>query len=100
MLERLTVRNYRGLRDLTIEGLGRINVFTGKNNAGKTTLLEAIWLLCGAANARMAANQHVIRARGGGKSPGSWAETYWKPLFIGVGHDQDTRSFRSPFRSG
>ncbi len=81
MLERLTVRNYRGLHDLTIEGLGRINVFTGKNNAGKTTLLEAVWLLCGAANARMAANQHVIRHQGRSKSPTSWAETYWKPLF-------------------
>ena len=81
MLERLTVRNYRGLHDLTIKDLGRINVFTGRNNAGKTSLLEALWLLCGAANARMAANSYVIRNRDRGKPPTSWAETYWRPLF-------------------
>ena len=97
MFERLTIRNYRGLNDLTIQGLGGINVFTGKNNAGKTTLLEAIWLLCGAGNARMAANKHVIRDQDRAKSPRSWAETYWKPLFseLDTNRDPEVSGFHS-----
>ncbi len=50
MLERLHVRKFRGLHDLKVKGLGRVNVVAGRNNAGKTTLLEAIFLLTGAAN--------------------------------------------------
>ena len=39
------VEGYRGLSDLTLENLGRINLIVGMNNAGKTSLLEAIYLL-------------------------------------------------------
>lgn len=36
--------NYRCFKDLTIEPLQRVNLIVGKNNVGKTALLEAIWL--------------------------------------------------------
>lgn len=42
----LLVSNYKRLQDLKISKLSRINLFTGINNSGKTTLLEAIYLLC------------------------------------------------------
>ena len=45
MPERLStfgVRGFRALNHLDIEGLGAVNLFVGKNNTGKTTLLEAI----------------------------------------------------------
>jgi AAA15 family ATPase/GTPase len=42
----LLVSNYKLLQDLKISKLSRINLFTGINNSGKTTLLEAIYLLC------------------------------------------------------
>ena len=48
MLERLHIRNYRVFNDLTINQLSRINLIAGKNNSGKTSLLEAIFLLSGA----------------------------------------------------
>lgn len=44
-LDRLSVKNFRSLNDLTIEGLGRVNVFVGRNNSGKSTILDAIELL-------------------------------------------------------
>ena len=84
MLERLHVRNFRGLSDVTVDKLSRINLVTGRNNAGKTTLLEAILLLVGAANARMAFNPHVIRGWKQGMPPRWVADTYWKPLFSGL----------------
>ena len=42
ILNSLEVRNYRAFRDLKIERLGRVNLLVGKNNVGKTSLLEAI----------------------------------------------------------
>jgi AAA15 family ATPase/GTPase len=44
-LDRLSVKNFRALDDLTLEGLGRVNVFVGRNNSGKSTILDAIELL-------------------------------------------------------
>lgn len=42
MLESLEIKNYRNLKHLQIEELGRVNLITGKNNTGKSSLLEAI----------------------------------------------------------
>lgn len=44
MLQSLEIKNYRNLKDLKINSLSRINLITGKNNTGKSTLLEAISL--------------------------------------------------------
>ena len=44
ILNSLEVRNFRAFRDLKIERLGRVNLLVGKNNVGKTCLLEAIHL--------------------------------------------------------
>ena len=41
----IEVENYRGISGLVLEDPGRINVIAGVNNAGKTSLLEAIYLL-------------------------------------------------------
>ena len=45
MLRSLTIQNFRGFRDLTIGPLGRVNLIAGKNNTGKSSVLEAIYLL-------------------------------------------------------
>ena len=41
----MTIQHYRKLQHLHIQHLNRINIFAGKNNSGKTTLLEAVYLL-------------------------------------------------------
>lgn len=45
MLKSLHIKNFRDLRDLTIEPLKRVNLITGQNNTGKTGVLEALVLL-------------------------------------------------------
>jgi predicted ATPase len=42
MLDSLYVKNYRVLKELKIDSLSRVNLVTGKNNTGKSTILEAI----------------------------------------------------------
>lgn len=41
----LHIESYKKLRNLTLSKISRINLFAGFNNSGKTTLLEAIYLL-------------------------------------------------------
>lgn len=42
MLRRLIIENFRVFNHLEIKNLCQVNLITGKNNTGKTTLLEAI----------------------------------------------------------
>ena len=42
MLDAIDIKNYRTLNDIRLTALGRVNLITGKNNTGKSTLLEAI----------------------------------------------------------
>ena len=44
MLTSLEIKNFRAFSHLVIERLGRVNLIVGKNNVGKTTLLEALQL--------------------------------------------------------
>jgi len=43
--ESLSIQQYKIFKDFTIDKLNRINIFAGFNNTGKTTLLEAIYIL-------------------------------------------------------
>ena len=48
MLETLAIRGFRGFESYRLTGLTRVNLLVGKNNCGKTSVLEAIELLvCG-----------------------------------------------------
>lgn len=44
MLNSLKIENYRNLKCLEIEKLGRVNLILGKNNTGKSSVLEAVAL--------------------------------------------------------
>lgn len=46
----LTIEGFRALRKLTIKGLGRVNLITGRNNTGKSSVLEALRLLASEAS--------------------------------------------------
>ncbi len=41
------IQSFRGIKNLEIKDLSRVNVFLGQNNSGKSSILEAIFLLTG-----------------------------------------------------
>lgn len=43
-IKNILIKNYRGIKNLTINDLNKINIFVGPNNSGKTSILEAIGL--------------------------------------------------------
>lgn len=42
MLRSLSIKNFRVLKDFSADGLGAINLIVGKNNSGKSSVLEAL----------------------------------------------------------
>ena len=44
MYTRFSIDNFRQFDRLTVDNISRVNLVAGRNNAGKTTLLEALWL--------------------------------------------------------
>ena len=86
MLKSVTIRNFRVFGDLSVDKLSRVNLIAGRNNAGKTSLLEALFLLSGGGNPQMAFNSNVVR---GPELPVSGPremlrEMYWRPMFTAL----------------
>lgn len=42
MYESVHIRGFRGLQDVRFDALRRVNLIVGRNNSGKTSLLEAL----------------------------------------------------------
>jgi AAA15 family ATPase/GTPase len=62
MLDSLEIQNYRNFKHLRIEKLGRVNLIIGKNNTGKTSLLEAVSLYVG--TDKFGALKEILTLRG------------------------------------
>ena len=45
-IQNLHINSFRGLKDLHLSELGFVNILVGKNNSGKTSVLEAISIAC------------------------------------------------------
>jgi len=65
MFKVLELANFRGFEQARLAGLARINVFTGLNGSGKTSILEAAFLISGGANAGLAASLYGFRGESG-----------------------------------
>jgi AAA15 family ATPase/GTPase len=60
-LKYLKITNFRGFDSLEIDGFSKINLFVGKNNVGKTSILESIFLLLGTSNPMLPSNINSFR---------------------------------------
>jgi len=85
MLNSLYIKNFRNLEELTIESLGRVNLITGKNNTGKSSVLEAVALLATKGNVRLLLD--IIQNRG----------SFTKPINQTNPEDANIKTFASIF---
>ena len=82
MLDHLSICHFRGFRALKMERLARVNLIAGKNGAGKTSLLEALFLLAGAGNINLFPQLQALWGLGSNvESVPLMGETAWAPLF-------------------
>lgn len=59
----IEISNFRGIDHLEINGFKNLNVFVGANNVGKTSVLEAIFMLSGMSNPLMPTRINSLRAQ-------------------------------------
>ena len=81
MYKSFRVQNFRGFKDLRLDDMARVNLIAGKNNTGKSALLEAIFTNTGEYDAFRLLRATEVNL---GESDGS----EWEPLF----HNLDTNS--------
>jgi len=60
-VESLHLRDFRNLKDLTLNPRPGVNVIWGDNGQGKTNLVEGIWLFTGGRSLRGSAQSELIR---------------------------------------
>lgn len=60
-LQSLSIRNLRNIADITLEPGPRFNIIAGANGSGKTSILEAIYLLGRGRSFRSAYSKRIIR---------------------------------------
>lgn len=85
MYSEFEISHFRGISHLKVQGLSLINLIVGRNNSGKTSLLEAVFLLGGGADARLPST--LGQLRGQQVVPQS-IEAVWRPLFYQLRSDQ------------
>ncbi|HLM44451.1 MAG TPA: ATP-binding protein [Myxococcaceae bacterium] len=75
------IENFRGIERLEVSGLGRVNLIIGRNNAGKTAMMEAIWMAgCAEDAARALVTLQQLRRP---DMPLEDFDGFWRPIFRG-----------------
>ena len=84
----LSIKGFRGIRELHIPKLGRVTLITGKNNVGKSSILEALRLYVSNAS------PYVLDAILASREENVWGEDAWgftnpSPLFCRFSSSED-----------
>lgn len=61
MFDKIEIERFRGIRYAFIEGFKQINLFFGKNNCGKSSLLESLFLASGLSNPLLPVHVNFMR---------------------------------------
>lgn len=78
MITRFKVSGFKGLKPLELPKLTRVSLLGGRNNVGKTSVLEALFMFFDRLNPQMILRQYAWR--GVGVIPLE-AEAMWAPIF-------------------
>ena len=61
MFNKLKIENFRGIKNLEIKDLNKINIFVGENGIGKTTILDALYVSINPNNALLSFKTNLFR---------------------------------------
>jgi len=86
MISDVLIRNFKCFKSLIVPELGRITLISGRNNIGKTSLLEALFLFLDQRNPGMVLNQY---SRRGIKQITLTTEVIWSPIFCDYTKDRE-----------
>lgn len=75
MYTSLSIQNFRGIHALEMNDFRRVNILTGKNNCGKTSVLEALYFLSQSANPAIGTIFRIYR------NINTLSEDYWRSFF-------------------
>lgn len=93
MLSSINVKGFRKYENLHLENLGKINFILGRNNIGKTSILEAIYAFCCGQNVVPLLDIPVSRCR-----YSSIQQPYWMmDEILSVVHNRKTLPFKFEF---
>ena len=75
MFKKINFQNFRGFKNIEIDGFKRFNILVGKNNCGKSSILEGIFLLVNPSNPELPLKINSLR------DINMVDETFWKIFF-------------------
>ena len=78
MYSSILIENLRGIGRLEVDGLRPINIIVGRNNCGKSTFLEALFLLGAATEPHLTSTLAQLR---GQRQVNGATDVLWRPLF-------------------
>jgi AAA15 family ATPase/GTPase len=94
MFRSIKIENFRGFKHFELEQLGRINLLVGLNNSGKTSVLEAVQLLCSRTN--LEPLTEIMLNRGeyfqGDERGDNWSDRYLDIRHLFFGHEIQPKS--------
>lgn len=61
MYNSIEIDRFRGIKHSRLDGLRQVNLFFGKNNCGKSSVLDAIFLISGMSNPKLPININLMR---------------------------------------
>ncbi len=95
MFKSLEINGFRCFRELRVEPLTRVNLFVGQNNAGKTSLLEAVELVAigGVEGLVRSAVRRGEQVLGRSESGEEFKEHVVDPSHLFFGHDLQVGKF-------
>mgnify|MGYP000355709622 CR=1 FL=1 len=83
-MKSLYIKNYKNLRELSIDSLARVNLIVGCNNVGKSTLLEAVSIYLANGNVRMAENDFGFQRGMVNVDSPTKGDVEFQPSIVGV----------------
>jgi len=86
MIRNISIENFRGFESLDISDMNRITLISGRNNVGKSSILEALFLMMDHSSSDAFAKISGFR----GSMTGG-AASLWNPLFYQLDTDREIR---------